>query len=475
MNVLKNLFDNRDNLNNVNLNKDKKRNQKYDIQQNKILSYDDKELYIEDENGRFWMGEYGKKKIEHKNSRESTYIGYNESEGKLNDISIDFNNLFGNIALFGQSEYGKSTLMNNMMLQWINRGYGLCYIDHRGDNAEDLIRKIPSKRMDDVVYLNIGSKTERRVMVNLFDMVRSKDQEGYNEELETLTNTFVEIIKGRSDVWSNRTEYILETVTRGLIEQKDDFVPQDVASLLNDNKKIQQFIKEQNDIEDTFIKSFKSMDFSEKRSVIEIVENIENNRPMRQLIKPDDTSLDIGQVAENNKILIVDTSSFYSKLNKESATQLIISKIASSINKKYSDDENPFFLCVDELELAINKEFNIERVIRKSRNSKLCAFISAQQPSQLPKYTKDLVKKFSNILTFNIGHNPRDKKEISQLLGHNLEQQDISNLNKYKIVGKTSRDQEGLIKATTLGNYPPLRSFEKSIDETNLDQYKILR
>jgi hypothetical protein len=245
--------------------------------------------------------------------------------------------------------------------------------------------------------------------------------------------------------------------------------------LLNDNKKIQQFIKEQNDIEDTFIKSFKSMDFSEKRSVIEIVENIENNRPMRQLIKPDDTSLDIGQVAENNKILIVDTSSFYSKLNKESATQLIISKIASSINKKYNEDENPFFLCVDELELAINKEFNIERVMRKSRNSKLCAFISAQQPSQLPKYTKDLVKKFSNIFTFNIGHNPRDQQEISRLLGHNLEQQDISNLNKYKIVGKTSRDQEGLIKATTLGNYPPLRSFEKSIDETNLDQYKILR
>lgn len=440
----------------------------YFIRPEEIKQYNNRELYTVDKNGKYWMGKYGREKIENKNSDDSTYIGYREDKDGLDDISIQYN-LSGNIALFGQTGYGKTTLMNNMMLQWINRGYGLCYIVPKGDDGKEFIRKIPSNRIDDTVYINIGSKNEARLMVNLFKPTRSEDDEGYEQEVETLTNAFVRMLKDRSDKWSNRTEYILETVGYELIRDKDKYLLDGLLPIIGDKREMQRFVKNKENIENTFIKTLSSINNSERNAIRNIVNNIKNNRPINQLIKKGNTSLDIGELVRESKILIIDGSSFYSRLNRESALQLILSKI--STNAKQSKD--PFYLCMDEIDLFTTRNFDIDELIKRDRNSNLRVLASAQQPSQLPNDIRKHIENFSTIFTFNPGQNPRDQEEISQLFGCDTENQDISKMKIFKAFGIVNNKEEPIL-INTPGEYPPLRSFKDSVEKMDLDKHKIL-
>ena len=56
--------------------------------------------------------------------------------------------------VIGQTGSGKSTLMNNCILQDILAGRGFAFIDPHGDSAELIIDSIPKHRTRDVVYLN---------------------------------------------------------------------------------------------------------------------------------------------------------------------------------------------------------------------------------------------------------------------------------------------------------------------------------
>jgi hypothetical protein len=58
------------------------------------------------------------------------------------------------VYMIGQTGMGKSTLMLNMLVQDIWDGRGSVLIDPHGDLAEKLLRHIPTKRINDVVYIN---------------------------------------------------------------------------------------------------------------------------------------------------------------------------------------------------------------------------------------------------------------------------------------------------------------------------------
>ena len=58
------------------------------------------------------------------------------------------------LFVLGQTGVGKSTLLKSIIKQDILAGRGVGYIDPHGQDAEDILRSIPSWRADDVVYFN---------------------------------------------------------------------------------------------------------------------------------------------------------------------------------------------------------------------------------------------------------------------------------------------------------------------------------
>src|SRR5271155_2657455 len=96
---------------------------------------------------------------------------YMVADHALNFARIDFRNddrVFGikdedrflHVYIIGKTGTGKSTLLETMALQDLERGNGFALIDPHGDLVERIAKRIPTSRRADVIYLNAADPTQ---------------------------------------------------------------------------------------------------------------------------------------------------------------------------------------------------------------------------------------------------------------------------------------------------------------------------
>ena len=54
--------------------------------------------------------------------------------------------------IIGKTGMGKSTMLENLAVQDIQNGEGICFIDPHGGTAETLLSYVPEHRIKDVIY-----------------------------------------------------------------------------------------------------------------------------------------------------------------------------------------------------------------------------------------------------------------------------------------------------------------------------------
>src|SRR6266478_8794023 len=67
---------------------------------------------------------------------------------------------FLHVYVIGKTGTGKSTLLETMALQDLERGNGFALIDPHGDLVERVAARISEKRRHDVIYLNVPDPTQ---------------------------------------------------------------------------------------------------------------------------------------------------------------------------------------------------------------------------------------------------------------------------------------------------------------------------
>src|SRR5688572_12947903 len=104
--------------------------------------------------------------------------------------------------LIGKTGMGKTTMMENMVIQDIRNGNGVCFIDPHGDSIVKILDFIPSDRVNDVVYFN-PADLDHPVAFNILEAVDTK----YKHLVASgLMGVFTKIW---ASMWSSRMEYIL--------------------------------------------------------------------------------------------------------------------------------------------------------------------------------------------------------------------------------------------------------------------------
>lgn len=444
---------------------DEYENWNYILKPEKKQLYHGREIYTIDSRDNYWMGEYDRNIVESKkkNPKDSTYIGYYEDENGLHDISIDFDALFRHIALFGQTGYGKSTLMRNMMLQWINGGYGLCYIDPKGHDSKDLVEQIPSHRIDDVEYIDFSIDRKDKISVNLFETDTDKGDEQYETEIKILCEEFINILKQRSDNWDSEINYVIERIIEQQIDTQSKFDVRDSLLDIILNKSKQKEFIDSNNMDKSFVNRLSQLDKSDYESTFNLLRNIEKSPITDQLMKNGETNINISKAVQEGKILIINTSSIHSVENRNLVTQMIISRVWSAIRTRRSDfdDLDSYFLCIDEFQNTC-QNYNINHIISQARSFKLSVFVSCQYLNQLPKDTKLSLQQFQSLFSFHPGQSPRDQQEIAQILG-DVESWDLGELDRFEIIGRPYMNgmQKSSVNIKTSGEYPKIRNFEE--------------
>lgn len=471
-----------------------------------------RKMKMEGTDGEIYTGDVVRQMFESRRWRPKSYtwLGYTKDANRgVEEVGIPHKSLFRHSALFGVTGFGKSTVMKNLILQWMHAGWGLCFIDPKGEDSIDMLKTLPEHRKDDVIWSEPGT-TEYggAVGFNYFDTMAESGTKAQKEEAKLLTKDFVDIIKEdlqggpRGDDWLPKMGGISRAIVEQLVLANEEYTIIDFYKILNSNAEKEAFLdmygQNLDDIQREYIENL-NPDDREISPLIEKVQELATTEVIREVIANDGSGISISEIVEEGKILIMNTS------NLEDEQKIVSSAVARRIwstIKARSDvpmpERTPFYLCIDEFDdVTMNRDedpdyLKIEKILSKARSLRLSVLLANQQPSQLSESVREAVYgNCDNLFTFNPGEF-QDASDLSKGIG-DIEQRQLLDLGAYKILGKVTIDEEktDALLINTFPEYPPLRSEEdadkivtdsmnkygskKVRDTANLDQYGVVR
>ncbi|MFM6249619.1 MAG: hypothetical protein ACKPEQ_10810, partial [Dolichospermum sp.] len=96
------------------------------------------------------------------------YIGTAQARGQTKDCYLKIEDRYRHIYSLGGSGSGKTVQMLNVMLQDIEMGNGICFVDPHGEGVDDILRRIPEHRMKDVILFS-PSITDKPLGLNMLE------------------------------------------------------------------------------------------------------------------------------------------------------------------------------------------------------------------------------------------------------------------------------------------------------------------
>jgi len=373
----------------------------------------------------------------------------------------------------GKTGMGKTVLLENMIIQDIQKGKGVGFVDPHGEAAERLLDFIPTSRINDVIYFN-PADLEHPIAFNIMEKV---DVDHRHLVAAGLMGVFKKIWP---DVWSARMEYILNNSILALLEYPG-------STLLGVNRMLAdpEYRKKVVDkITDPVVKAFWLQEFARytQRYEVEATAAIQNkvgqfiSAPLiRNIIGQVKSTVDMREVMDKGKILILNLSK--GRIGEDNARllgALLITKLQLAAMSRVDipeEERRDFFLYVDEFQNYATESF--VNILSEARKYRLSLVLAHQYIAQMEEEVRDAV--FGNVgtlITFRVG--AEDAEFLEKEFLPELTAQDLVNLTKYNIYLKLMID--GLagspFSAKTLFPFPKLeKSNTEKIIKISRERY----
>jgi type IV secretory pathway TraG/TraD family ATPase VirD4 len=389
------------------------------------------------------------------------YLAVFEKDNKAEILEISRQERRKHLYIIGKTGMGKTTLIQNMVLQDIYAGNGVCLIDPHGDSSEYVMDRIPSHRHNDVVYIDPSDK-QNPVALNVLEAKNGEEKFLIASSMMAVFN------KIWSGMWSSRMEYILNNTLLALLEQKKSTLL-GVLRILTDDKYREKLVYK---IQDPVIKNFWLNEFAKFNSryrqeaispILNKVGQFLSTEIIRNILGQSKSSINLREIMDDKKILIVNVSK--GKLGEDNSNllgSLILAKLQIAAMGRVDQKEEKrqdFYLYVDEFQNFTNDSF--ASILSEARKYRLNLILAHQYISQLTENGNFKVKNaifgnVSNLIVFRLG--AQDAPEIIKELNGKFTIQDIINLKKAQVIVQIS--DNGSPKPATLAiSIPPI--FEK--------------
>jgi len=334
------------------------------------------------------------------NEKDVIYIGKTDFRNTNRLFGIKRNDRRQHVYVIGKTGTGKSALLNNMIVQDIANGEGVCVVDPHGELVESLLEKIPEERMDDVVYLN-PADMDYHVGFNILELT---DPRYKHLVASGLMGIFTKIW---ANVWSARMEYILNNAILALLDTPDTTLL-GIMRILVDKEYRQKII---DNIKDPVVKSFWIHEYEGWRDQFrnEAIAPIQNKVGqflstdlIRNIVGQSKSTINIFDIMNEGKIFLVNVSK--GRIGEDNSALLggmIITKIqlATMERVRISEEERvDFYLYVDEFQNFATDSF--AGILSEARKYRLNLIIAHQYVGQL---VTDVSTKVRDSIFGNVG------------------------------------------------------------------------
>lgn len=392
-----------------------------------------------------------------------TYLGKIDYRDKQLTFGIKEGDRTKHTYIIGKSGMGKSTLLENLIIQDINNGEGVCVIDPHGSLAEMILHHIPESRIKDVVYF-APFDGEFPMGLNMLEKVPA-------EKRYLLANGMMSAFKkiftdgDGKGTFSARMEYVLNNIILALLEN-DGQTLLGVNRMLFD-KEYRKFIV--SNVTDPTVKDFWVNEYANytEKTAQDLAPAIQNkigqfvsNPLIRNIIGQKKTSFDVRAIMDEKKIFIANLSK--GKVGEGNANllgSLLITKIYLAAMSRadvdvYEAKNLPAcYFYVDEFQNFANESF--ASILSEARKYKLALTVAHQYIEQMTDEVKSAV--FGNVgtmITFRVG--ATDAEVFEKEFAPYFVLDDFVNLSAHQIYLRLMIDSQGSkpFSATTL---PPIQ------------------
>lgn len=375
----------------------------------------------------------------------------------------------------GKTGTGKSSMLNNMIVQDIANGEGVCVVDPHGELVEGILDKIPEERMKDVVYFN-PADTDYHIGFNILELPDPKYKHLVASGLMAI---FTKIWAG---VWSARMEYILNNCILALLDTPGSTLL-GIPRLLSDKDYRKMII---GNIKDPVVKAFWVNEFEnwQERFRNEAIAPIQNKvgqflstALVRNIVGQSKSTIDIFEIMNEGKIFLVNVSK--GRIGEDNSALLgamLITKIQLAAMERVRIPENErvdFYLYVDEFQNFATDSF--AGILSEARKYRLNLTLAHQYIGQLVTDNSTRVRDaiFGNVgtmIVFRVG--ATDAEFLENEFTPEFTIEDIVNIPNYHIYiklmvdGVTARP----FSATTLPTFKVQTSDIVREDIINMSQ-----
>lgn len=372
---------------------------------------------------------------------EGILLGTNIYRGEKKEIRIKRPDRRRHTYIIGKSGVGKSILLSNMAIQDILNGDGVCVIDPHGDLVDDILKRVPASRAEDVILFSPGD-TQRPMALNLLEY-----DPRYPEQKSFVINEMIGIFDKLYDLKSTGGPMFEQYMRNALLLIMDS--PETGSTLMEVPKVLAD--EDFRAMKLSMCKNKTVVDFwkneAEKAGGEAALANIVpyitskltsfiSNDMMRPIIGQQNSSFNFRDIMDKQKILMISLpKGVVGEMNAYLLGMIVVGKILmASLSRAdmKGEDRKDFYLYIDEFQNFTTD--SICQILSEARKYALNLIVAHQYIGQLTKNNNTEIKDavFGNVgtmISFKIGSEDAEflVKEFSPVFN----EFDLLNVEKY--------------------------------------------
>jgi hypothetical protein len=365
---------------------------------------------------------------------EGRLIGLSKFRSEDKKVYIKPADRLRHIYAAGKTGVGKSTFLENMILQDIQEGLGCAYLDPHGDSVEYLLQHIPKERLEDVILFD-PSDVERPMGLNLLEW---KTPEQRDFLVQEAVQIFYKLFDpNQTGIVGPQFEHWMRNAALTLMADPEGGTLIEIPRLFTD-KNFET--KELANVTDPVVRSFweqqmaKTSDFHKSEMLNYFTSKFGRfltNTMMRNIIGQPKSAFDLREVMDKKSILLVNLSKGkIGEVNSNLLGMILVSKLYMAAMSRASIPENertPFYLYIDEFQNFTTDA--IASILSEARKYGLALNIANQYVEQLTEPIRNaVVGNAGSLVAFRMG------AADAEFFAHEfqpLSEDDLQNIDKY--------------------------------------------
>jgi len=380
-------------------------------------------------------------------------LGANNYHNAITPIGLTADQRERHTYIIGGTGNGKTTLLEFAIIQDMQSGKGLAFIDPHGDAAEKLLRFVPKDRIKDVVYLN-PADISYPIGINLLELPEGLSENDYIMEKERVTEAVVSILRkvfADDEANAHRIESMLRNTIRTAF-YADNPTLFTILKLIRNQTFRNSIIAK---LDDDDLKDFWREEFgkaggmqrvSMSKGLTSRLDRFRASAPVYRMFSQTKSTVSFEDIMNQGKILICN---FSSDMGEDTSTLFgttVLAKLKIAAERRKSilpNKRRPFHVYVDEFQNFATTPFT--KMLSTARKYKLFLTIAEQSTTQQEeqRMVETILANVGNTITFRSG-SPVDEKLMLARFRPQVEEGDIANLPAYnfymKIMGVETQE-----------------------------------